>query len=153
MTELEIRRHVAATPQRVFAQAANFAGAADTISAITKMEMLTDGPVGVGTRFRETRVMFGREATEEMTVAAFDSPRSYILHAQSHGSDYRSEMRFEPSGDGTDVVMTFQATPLTRVAKVMSVLVKPMMKSMGKMILKDLDDLKIAVEGESISSD
>ena len=152
MNRLEVRRHVAASLEAVFTRAADFANAADTISAITKMEMLTEGPVGVGTRFRETRLMFGREATEEMTVAAFDPPRSYLLHAQSHGSDYRSQMSFEPNGDGTDVVMTFEATPLTLVAKVMSIIFKPMMKSMGKMILKDLDDLKAAVEGESATS-
>ena len=152
MKRLEVRRQVSAPPERVFARAADFANSANTISAITKMEMLTDGPVGVGTRFRETRLMFGKQATEEMTVVAFEPPRRYLLHAQSHGSDYRSELRFDPNKNGTEVVMTFEATPMTLMAKVMSIVFRPMMRSMGKMILKDLDDLKASVEGQSPAS-
>ena len=110
------------------------------------MEMLTDGPVGLGTRFRETRVMFKREATEEMEVTAFDAPHSYSLGCENHGCRYRTEFRFAPNGSGTDLEMTFGAEPLTKTAKVMSFLMKPMMKTMMKHCSKDLEDLKAAVE-------
>jgi hypothetical protein len=42
--------------------------------------------------------------------------------------------------------MQFDGQPLTIFAKIMSVLMKPMMKSLAKMIEKDLDDLKAAIE-------
>jgi hypothetical protein len=91
--------------------------------------------------------MFGKEASEEMTVAEFEPPRRYVLLAESHGSRYRSELRFEPQGSGTEVVMTFRGEPLTFVAKVMYVLMKPMIKSMAKLCAKDLADLKRSIEG------
>jgi hypothetical protein len=42
--------------------------------------------------------------------------------------------------------MTFQGTPVTLMARVMSVLMRPMMKSVVKACAKDLDDIKAAVE-------
>jgi hypothetical protein len=55
-------------------------------------------------------------------------------------------LAFAPDGQGTRVTMTFAATPVTFMARVMSVLMRPMMKSVLKMCAKDLDDLKGAIE-------
>lgn len=147
MAKIELSRHIAAPIDEVFARNTNFADAADVVNGITKIEMLTEGDVGKGTRFRETRVMFGKEATEEMEVVGFDPPRSYQLGAESHGSRYLSTFTFTEDGDGTDVHLLFEATPLTLPAKIMSVLMKPMMKTVMKECSKDLDDIKAAIEG------
>ena len=141
-----VDRHIAAPPDVVFARASDFRRATETVAAIVKMDILTSGPVGVGTRFRETRVLFGREATEEMTVTTFEPPRRYTLSAESHGSRYHTELSFVPDGQGTRMTMTFQGTPVTLMARVMSVLMRPMMKSAAKMCAKDLDDIKAAIE-------
>lgn len=138
--------HIAAPPDVVFARASDFRRAPETVTAITRMEILTSGPVGVGMRFRETRVLFGREATEEMTITAFEPPRRYTLSAESHGSRYHTELSFAPDGQGTRMTMTFQGTPVTLMARIMSVLMKPMMKTVMKACAKDLDDIKAAAE-------
>lgn len=146
MFGFSVDRHVAAPPEVVFARAADFRRAPEFVSAIVKMEILTSGPVGAGTRFRETRMMFGREATEEMTVTAFEPPKRYTLSAESHGSRYHTELSFVPDGQGTRMTMTFQGTPVTLMARVMSVLMRPMMKGVAKACAKDLDDIKTAIE-------
>jgi hypothetical protein len=146
MFGFSVDRHVDAPPDVVFARASDFRRATETVAAIVKMEILTSGPVGVGTRFRETRMLFGREATEEMTVTTFEPPRRYTLSAESHGSRYHTELSFVPDGQGTRMTMTFQGTPVTLTARVMSVLMRPMMKSVAKMCAKDLDDIKAAIE-------
>ena len=143
---MSVSQDIAAPIETVFDRAADFPNAASTIEAITKMEMLTEGPIGVGTRFRETRVMFGREATEEMEIVEFDRPRGYRLHAESHGSRYLSGLSFEETAGGTRVTMHFEGTPLTLMAKIMSFMMKPMMKKMVSICAKDLEDLKNAVE-------
>jgi hypothetical protein len=155
MFGFSVDRHVAAPPDVVFARATDFRRAPETVTAIVKMEILTSGPVGVGMRFRETRVMFGREATEEMTVTTFEPPRGYTLSAESHGSRYHTELTFVPDGQGTRITMTFQGTPISFMARVMSVLMRPMMKSVMKVCAKDLDDIKAAAErdyGAAISA-
>jgi carbon monoxide dehydrogenase subunit G len=144
---LQCNEHINAPIERVFAASTDVPRWAETISAITKIEMLTDGPVGVGTRFRETRKMFGKEATEEMTFTAFDPPNSYTLHAQSHGCLYESGFRFTPEGQGARVEFFFRGEPQTFGAKVMNAIMGPLFKgSMVKMVRKDMLDLKAHVE-------
>jgi carbon monoxide dehydrogenase subunit G len=145
--QFAIKEQIDRSADEVFAALSNFSAAADMISGITKTEMLTEGPVGMGTRFRETRVMFGREATEEMEVTAFEVPHRYVLGGENHGCRYASEFLLTPKGGGTEVSMSFEATPLTLVAKIMSVLMRPMMKSMAKHCMQDLKDVKTFVEG------
>src|SRR5688572_2713687 len=155
MFGFSVDRHIAAPPDVVFARATDFRRAPEFITAIAKMDILTNGPVGVGTRFRETRVMLGREATEEMTVTTFEPPRRYTLSAESHGSRYHTELTFVPDGQGTRITMTFQGTPISFMARVMSVLMRPMMKTVMKACAKDLDDIKAAAErdyGAAISA-
>ena len=146
MTRLEIERTISAPPATVFARCSDFAHSAEVVEGIDKVEMLTDGEVGPGTRFRETRTMFGREATEEMEVGVFDPPRRYTLLAESHGAKYHSEFVFDEVAEGTRVRLTFDATPVTFFAKVMAVLTKPMQKKIYELLCKDLDDIKASIE-------
>jgi carbon monoxide dehydrogenase subunit G len=146
MAEVKLVKHVQAPPDKVFRIASDFAEAAERIEGIQRVELLTPGPVRLGTRFRETRLMFGREATEEMEVTAFDPPHSYTLGCESHGCRYAAEFRFTASGTGTEVAMEFKATPLTFLAKAMAVAMAPMIRQVADVCAKDLDDLKRAVE-------
>lgn len=147
MSDLEISERIDAPIDRVFYIASDFPNMAEHIEAINKVEMLTEGPVGAGTRFRETRTMFGREATEEMEVAIFEPPTRYAVKAESHGSRYWSEWLFSEVDGETEVKMTFDATPVSFFAKVMSVLMRPMMKkALSEMCSTDLRDLKKKAE-------
>ena len=146
MAGFKINKQIEAPIETVFAALTDITSAPETISGITKMELLTNGPVGKGTRFRETRVMFGREATEEMEVTAFETPRRYVLGCENHGCRYRTEYLLTERGGGTELSMEFDAEPLTLFAKVMSVLMKMMSKKMIETCGKDLDDLKVAIE-------
>lgn len=152
MKQLQVSQVVAAPPEAVFRAATDFAGAPGRISAIKRVTMLTDGPARVGTRFEETREMFGREATETMEVTSLEAPRSVVLAALSHGCRYRSQFRFEPEGDGTRVTMTFAAEPRTLFAKVMSVLMAAMARRLVEACSRDLRDLAAHCEGASPGS-
>lgn len=147
MYEIRFERWIDAPVEDVWQASSDFAHCADYISGISKTEVLTDGPVGMGTRYRETRVMFGKEATEEMEVVAFEPPRRYALQAESHGSRYYSELLFEERDGGTQVTMIFQGTPVTFMAKLVSFLMRPFMKKIMQGCAEDLDDLKRHLEG------
>lgn len=144
--KLQVAETIARSPGEVFAAATDFAHAPERISGILRVEMLTDGPVGVGTRFKETRKLFGKEATEEMTVVEFEPGRRYVLSAMSCGCRYRTEIRVEPTAGGSRIAMDFAGEPLTLVAKVMSFLMRPLFKSAAKLCAKDLADLKASLE-------
>lgn len=144
-----------ASSEAVFALASDFQGAPERIRGITKMEVLTPGPVGVGTTFRETRVMFGKEATETMEVVEFQPGRSYTLRALNCGCEYRTTVSVKPVAAGhatpdeksCEISFDFAGTPLTFGSRVMNVLMGWMVKGMCvKAIKSDMADLKSAAE-------
>ena len=135
-----------ATPEEVFAIATNFGGCADWLSEVTESRLLTPGPVGVGTKFSETRRVGGRESTEEMTVAVFDPPRTCTLHSEAHGAIISTVMMFEADREGTIVSMDTQVRPTSALAKLMSPMLGIAARRMRKCLVQDLQDLKTAAE-------
>src|SRR5262249_42210999 len=121
----------------------------ERIPSIKRIEMLTNGPVGVGTRFKETRNMFGKEATETMEVTAFDPPRSYALGCNSCGCIYDSRLDFIPSAGGTKVTMSFNVKAVSFFAKLMSPLSRLFSGMMRKCFEGDLEAVKKAAESTS----
>ncbi|MEM1060927.1 MAG: SRPBCC family protein [Planctomycetota bacterium] len=101
MISLTHTAEIAADRDAVFAAVTDLDRVADFVPAVEKIERLTDGPVGVGTRFRETRQVFGRSATEEFTVVACEPPRTYAVAALSCGARYETTFTFADAGPDT----------------------------------------------------
>ncbi|MGP1309671.1 MAG: SRPBCC family protein [Phycisphaerales bacterium] len=154
--QIACSEYIAAPPEQVFAMSSDVERWPETVSAITKTEILTpgrDAKVGVGTVFRETRIMFGKEASETMTIARFEPPRGYTFTASSHGCNYETTFTFTPEGPGTRVDMHFKGEPQTFMSKVMGAVMAPMLKgTMVKCIRKDLLDMKQTLEGNSAAA-
>jgi uncharacterized protein YndB with AHSA1/START domain len=133
--------------ERVFEMFADLRSAAGRIKAIDKIEMLTDGPVGKGTRFAETRSMFGRSHTETMEITEWNPPQSYTASAYSCGTRCITTFTFKADGAATIVDVVYTATPVTFFAKLMSFMLAVMISTCRKMFENDLADLKAAAEG------
>lgn len=149
MTELVVARDVAASSNKVWGVLTDLDQAEQTISAIEKLERLDDGTgFGVGTRWRETRTMFGRSATEDMEVTQLDPGRSYVVEAESHGARYRTVMTVEPVGDAASrLTWSFGAEPQSTMAKLAaSTIGKLVERSTRKALQQDLADIAIAAE-------
>jgi len=138
-----------APPDRMWALASDFARASDRIRAITKVEMLTPGPVGVGTRFREWR---GRQDVD-MEIVAWSPPRSYSLRGYAMGTEFTSEVRCVPDGSGTRLEMEIRVRPQTFGAKLLSPLLALMTRVMVKSCSKDLLDIAAAAERANDTTD
>jgi hypothetical protein len=146
MLEFSLTKQIQAPPERVFDVFVDLDRAADRISGIVRMEKLTPGPVGVGTRFCETRVMFRRETTEELEFIAFDRGKSYTVGCTSCGTEWRTTFRFRPDGETTIVEMGTQIRPVSFLARLMAPLGKMMAGSMKKCLDRDMTDLKEVIE-------
>ncbi|MEM8946913.1 MAG: SRPBCC family protein [Planctomycetota bacterium] len=149
MAKFSISEHVTAPREVVFEVASDLHNAADNIQGIDSLEVLTDGPIGVGTRFRETRVMMGKSSTEEMEITAFDAPHSYVVETESCGCHFRCEYRFVGDISGTNVRLTFDTSALSFFAKLMAPLSSLMMGPMKKCVAADLADLKSVAESKA----
>ncbi|MEN0112152.1 MAG: SRPBCC family protein [Planctomycetota bacterium] len=144
---------IAASPDRVFAVATDLAGAADRVRGIDELEVLTEGPFGLGTRWRETRTMMGAQATETMTVTALEPGRSYTTVAESHGCRYTSDLSVAPEGDGARATFAIRGEPTSLRSRVVLALMTPLNGLLARQVRKafeeDLADLRAAAEREA----
>lgn len=142
---IQLSREMGASAERVYAVFTDLHGAADRVGGIESIQVLTDGPFGVGTRWIETRKMMGKLATETMWITAMDPPKSYTAEAESCGTHYTSTYTLEPTASGTRVTLSFVGRPITLTAKLLMPLGTLLMgRAIKKMVAKDLDDLAAA---------
>jgi carbon monoxide dehydrogenase subunit G len=147
MAIMTVERDVAAPPAKVWALVTDLDRMTEVVHAITALERTDDGAgFGVGTAWKETRVMFGREATESMAVTGIDEGRSYTVESLSRGVLYRSVMRVEPQGETCRVSWEFGAEAQSTGAKLMSLVGKLFEGSTKKALRADLDDIAAAAE-------
>jgi hypothetical protein len=139
-TTLSCAKLINAPQARVFELFTDLRNAAGRVKAITSLEVLTDGPIGRGTRFRETRTMFGRSMTETMEITAFDARRSY------------SVFTFTPEGQSTRVEMSCSIEARSFMAKLFKPLARFMTGQMRKCIDADLQDLQRIAESPGPAS-
>jgi carbon monoxide dehydrogenase subunit G len=146
MPTFTVTQTVQAPVADVFAVFADVENAASRITEILRIEKLTPGPVGVGSRFKETRVMFKREATETFEVTAFEPGDNYELTATSCGAEFCTRFTFTPDGNGTRVDVTVQTRALSLYAKLFTPMAFLMKGMMRKCLIRDLEQLRTAVE-------
>ena len=146
--KIQLNETVNAPVEKVFGIFSDFHRAAERVDGIESIEVLTDGPIGVGTKFRETRIMFGKSSTEEMEVTSFEPNQSYTVEADSCGAHFQTLFHFRPEGDHTLVEMEMQTRADTLFAKLMSPLGFLMAGTMKKCIQSDITELKHHCENE-----
>lgn len=147
---LVLEETIAAPVNIVFSAFTDLGRAAERVTSITKVDVLGKGPIGKGTRFRETRVVFGKkESTQELEITDFDAPRSFTLEANALGTSYHTVYRFEGGQRETQMTMTTTSRPLGLVGKITGPLMGWMMASaMKKSMLADHADLKRYCEAQ-----
>ena len=93
---------VACTPETVFDYVTTPSNVAEWQTAKTRVEQLTDGPPGLGTRVREwTRQPGGREFEQTVEFTEFDRPRRLHVHVVEGPYPVDGTWTFEPDGAGT----------------------------------------------------
>lgn len=138
---------IAAPVERVFEVFTDIPNAAAQLDGLESVEMLSDGPFAVGTRWRETRQMFGKSATEEMWVTSVADTSSYVVEAESHGTHYVSTYNFEQIDPAnTRVRLEFEGRPVATIAKLMVPLGVVFKRATVKAFRADLDQLKAYCE-------
>ncbi|MFT7463562.1 MAG: hypothetical protein ACI9EF_001907 [Pseudohongiellaceae bacterium] len=146
MNEMTLTKRVDAPLEDTFAIFSDLDRAAHHISGIVRIERDDAGPMKLGTRWGETRVMMNREATETLEVTAFVPNEYYTVVCDSCGSNIASTFRFVPRGSGTDVLLELEVTPNTLMAKMLAPLGKFMLEAMRACMQQDMDELARVAE-------
>jgi len=126
---LHVQQVIDASPEKVFATIADLHAAGSWLPGCSKLEVMTSGPYGKGTRWRETRKIYGREATEEFVVTGLEPLRVIELHCDgrkgaSGNVDYYFRYDIEPLQQGTLLKLEGRIEPAGWFGKIMAPLMK-----------------------------
>lgn len=139
MSQTRSSRKIAASPEHVFDAVAHIENFSKAVPEIIKVEFLSDQRAGVGTRFRETRLMKGRETTTELEVTEYESPQRIRLVSDEGGTVWDTVFTVAPDGDEIVLTMVMDARPHTLLARVTTPLISRMVR---KAVEADMDAIK-----------
>lgn len=148
--EFTVRKEIAASPDRVFAVLQDLDSAKQWMPNLVGIEKLSPGRFGRGTQWRETRRMFGSNASEVYEVTGFEPNTSLELYVDgAQGSSnrgyFRYRYRLEPSGgSATTLSLT---TEIGGMGFLLELLGRFMIGGFKKNLLSDLEALAKYVEG------
>ena len=127
----------------------NIRQAAEIVSGIEKIEILNE-PVNelVGLKWRETRMYFGKPSAIDKWITDAVESKFYKTRAEMDGFIFLTTMSISESGDNIRLTSSHETHSQGIIAKIKSI---PMIFFRGmlkKAILKDLHDIKTAVENK-----
>ena len=76
-----------------------------------RVELLTPGAVGVGTRWRTTVESVGRPVAMTMAVTEFSPPRRLGSRTKMPGADVQGGLTFDPDPVGTRLTWSWELRP------------------------------------------
>ena len=151
MAKIKVTTEVKAPVERVFELFTDIEHAAENVSSIKKIQVMSTGPFNLGYRWTETREVMGRLDDAAMEISAFERNRSYtITHHKGKilGEGVRIDtiFTFEPVPAGTRVSIEFELHPEGLPPGMLLPLEWAIGGKVRHVLSDDLDDLKTAVE-------
>lgn len=145
MTHTKLSRTIRAPTAAVFETVANATNYTKAVSDIVKVEFLTDQRSGVGTRFRETRVMGRRAATTELEVTEYVANERIRMVSDAGGTVWDSIFTVTPveDGDATRLELVMEARPYRFLSRILVPLTKSIV---AKAVARDMDAVKAHLE-------
>ena len=151
MAKVKVSTEVKAPVERVFALFTDIEHAADHVSGIKKIEVMSMGPFNLGYRWTETREVMGRLDDATMEITSFEPNRTYtVTHYKGGilGSGVRIDaiFTFEPVPVGTKVSIEFELHPEGMPPGVLLPLEWAIGGKVRHVLSDDLADLKKSIE-------
>lgn len=97
--EVVVSRTIAAAPEAIWQVITDVERAPDFFRSVGSVEVLGSSEYAPGLRWRETRTIFGRSETLELTVVEADPSRRAVLESEAAGVRYRISFELTRSGD------------------------------------------------------
>ena len=145
MSTITVTRFIEAPKEKVFQTIADIRNFSKTVPDIVNVEFLTDQQYGVGTKFRETRDMNGREVSTELEVTELVENAHIRLVSDTMGTVWDSVFTVERREKGTELTLIMDA----KAYKLLPKIINPFMKGfMKKALEKDMDAVKTDCESD-----
>lgn len=103
MNGFEFNESIAKPPKQVFDTIADLTNASKFLDNIKESKKTSAGPIGVGTTFRETRIMGGKEASTDLLVTAYEPHAHLGVSTEVEGIKVEYHYHLAPEAGGTQV--------------------------------------------------
>ena len=151
MSTVAVTRLVEAPVVQVWRVFTDLSRRCEWLSTVTRVDLLTTGPFGAGTVWRETRTMAdGGEITEEFRVRECAIPERFVVVSPGIGADYRMTYTFVPVIEGrhrggTMVTVVQDGTPTAAAGRFLAFVFGGLAaRTVEGALRRDLDDLAAA---------
>lgn len=143
MARITVTRVVDAPAEVVFRTVADIGHFSEAVPHIVNVEFLSEVRSGVGTRFRETRLMNGREASTELEVTEYVENDRVRIVSEAGGAVWDTVFTVSPGDDGAELRMVMDARPRTLAARLS---VPLMLRIVKGAVARDMDAVKAFCE-------
>ena len=144
MAQTERSTDIAKPPEEVFPYLFEPDLVPQWTTGLNGYERLDDGPLGTGSRFREQLEVSGQQIDTELEITAYDPPRGAETRTEIRGIDVISTYTLQPSGGGTRLTQTVEATGGGLKGRVLIPIIQPHLE---KKLDADLAALKALLNG------
>ena len=118
--------------------------------SVKKMEVLSAHQQGVGARFRETRLLRGRENVIEIETIEYVENEKVLSVAETGGSLWYTGFAVAPAGIGTVLTVSMEAKASSLVVRIANFFMKPWLKKGG---VEELKKIKEYLSETKVSGD
>lgn len=132
-------RRIKAPIEKVFRTLASVEHFSEAVEGIEKIEFLSESKYGAGTRFRETRIMNGREASTELEVTELVENDYVRIVSDAGGTLWDTVFKVDPKGEEVEMTMQMDVRPHDLFAKFLTPLILNMV---GNAVASDMDAVK-----------
>ena len=145
---VEVQVTINGSREATWAAITDIENAAKFTSGIENIEVLEKPANGlVGLKWRETRMLFGKPATADKWITDAGESEFYKTRAESDGFVFLSTMSISGNSGGITLTSSHDSQPQSVGARLMSIPMTLLFKGVAKKaLLKDLNDIKVAVE-------
>jgi len=135
MAGFEVTEFINRSPEEVFNFLTDSSNACKLWKDTKSIEKLTPGPLGIGTRYRGTRMLHGQELQAELEVTKYNPSNEYSVTSEMEGIKGTYHYTLRPEGEGTriDLVVDIWAGGLKKI-------MVPFVSEI--MLIEDTDHLK-----------
>lgn len=146
MKAIKVTTEIEAPLPLVFQTIADIREFSKVVPHIVDVKFLTKQQLGVGTRFLETRLMHGKEASTELEVTEYIENDKIRLVADSHGTVWDTTFTVTEQNGQTTLVMIMDA----KAYKFLPKLINPLIKgAVAKAVASDMNQVKAFCENQN----
>lgn len=110
------RIHISAKPEDVFPYLSDLTRHGEWNESLA-VEAASDGPAAVGSQYRSTGRMMGKEFQNDVRITELESPTRLSFIANDGKNDFLQELTFRPMSGGTSLErrVSFEMNPLMKL--------------------------------------